>query len=346
VKTVSTRIFPLSLREKRADETISRERADVGGIVANVSTDMPSPQHARGREAFLRKQAGDLWLNLLFWQARRNPAFLGACRPFFLSAAWKFAGQMRDNTLCNAHHLLGEQSSRSDREALAKAIIGSFYDFVCDVGKSAGMTRGQLLGRIHEVHGHDCYRAARAEKRGAIILTAHMGSFEVGMAALLEYEKRLHVLFRRDELRLFEQIRSSLRKRLGVIEAPVDDGLAVWIRLRDALAADEVVLIQGDRVMPGQKGRAMPILGGNLPLPTGPVRLALVTGAPIVPVFSIRRPHGQIELFIEPPIRVPDGRAVDSAFEQVAAVLAKYLRRYPQQWLMIRRAWCEDCCGN
>jgi KDO2-lipid IV(A) lauroyltransferase len=346
VKTLATRIFPLLLREKRADETIARERADVGGTGANVSTDMPSLQHARGRGAFLRKRASDLWLNLLFWQARRNPAFLCACRPLFLWAAWKFAGQMRHNALCNSHRLLGDQSGRSDREALAKAIIGSFYDFVCDVGKSAGMTRRQLLGRIHEVHGHDCYRAARAEKKGAIILTAHMGSFEVGMAALLEYEKRLHVLFRRDELRLFEQTRSSLRKRLGVLEAPVDDGLAVWIRLRDALAADEVVLIQGDRVMPGQKGRAMPILGGNLPLPTGPVRLALVTGAPIVPVFSIRRPDGQIELFIEPPIRVPDGRAVDSAFKQVAAVLAKYLRRYPQQWLMIRRAWCEDCCGN
>jgi lauroyl/myristoyl acyltransferase len=299
----------------------------------------------RPRQSF-RKHAADFWLNLLFWQARRNPAFPRACKPFFMWGAWNFAAVMRENTLCNARRLLGEQSTPSERETLAKTIIGSFYDFVCDVGRSVGMTREQLLGHIAQIRGHEIYRDARAEKKGAIVLTAHMGSFEVGMAALLEHEKRLHVLFRRDQLGLFEQTRSTLHKRLGVIEAPVDEGLSIWMRLRDALAADEVVLIQGDRVMPGQKGRVMPILGSNMLLPTGPVRLALVSGAPIVPVFSIRRPDGQIDLFIEPPIRVPDEHAMESAFQQVAAVIEKYLRRYPQQWLVIRRAWSEDCCDK
>lgn len=329
MKLVATRIFPRSSRGNGAQPNITEV------------------DHRRNQNAIalpaLRKHAANFWLNCLFWQARRNPAFPQACKPFFIWAAWKFAAGVRENTLCNAARLLGGQSSHADREALSRAIIASFYNFVCDVGKSAGMTRAQLLGRIAQIHGHDTYRSIRAEKKGAIILTAHMGSFEVGMAALLEHEKRLHVLFRRDELGLFEEMRSRLRRRLGVIEAPVDDGLAVWMQLRNALRADEVVLIQGDRVMPGQKGRAMPLLDGHMPLPTGPMRLALVSGAPIVPVFSIRRPDGQIELFIEPAIRVADEAAVDTALGQVATLLASYLSRYPQQWLMIRRAWCEDC---
>jgi KDO2-lipid IV(A) lauroyltransferase len=166
-----------------------------------------------------------------------------------------------------------------------------------------------------------------------------MGSFEVGMAALLEFEKKIHVVFKRDVGR-FEQTRQALRQHLGVIEAPVDDGWGVWMRLRDALRANEVVAIQGDRVMPGQKGQRMPFLGGHLLLPSGPAKLALASGAPIVPVFSLRTSAGKIKLFIEDPINV-DGD-IEEAMNKIAAVLAKYVQAYPEQWLMLHPAFCED----
>ena len=83
------------------------------------------------------------------------------------------------------------------------------------------------------------------------------------------------------------------------------------MHLRDALRADEVVAIQGDRIMPGQKGQRMPFLGGHLLLPSGPAKLALASGAPIVPVFSLRTSSGKVKLFIEDAINVDgdlDGR--------------------------------------
>ena len=86
--------------------------------------------------------------------------------------------------------------------------------------------------------------------------------------------------------------------------------------LRNALANDEAVLIQGDRVMPGQKGQAVRFFGGHILLPTGPVRLALISGAPIIPVYSVRTPEGKIRLFIEKPIVVgdmPGGLSIDEA---------------------------------
>jgi KDO2-lipid IV(A) lauroyltransferase len=122
----------------------------------------------------------------------------------------------------------------------------------------------------------------------------------------------------------------------------VDDGLSTWMRLREALAADEVVLVQGDRVMPGQKGQRVPMLGGEVVLPTGPLRLAMASGAPIIPIFSIRQPDGNIRLFIEPPIYVTDGQSFDTGLESIRSLLETFLRRFPDQWLMIHRAWCED----
>jgi len=299
--------------------------------------------------AWLNRAAAELWLNIFFWQARRHPRFLRAVKAFVVHHTWRFSEHLYGGTMANAARILGSASTLAQRETLSRGMLGAFYDFVCDVGSSVGLSRQQMLGRIESVEGEHHYRAARdsgpLRKRGAIIVTAHMGSFEVGTAALREKEPRVHVLFRRDERGGFERIRAALRKKLGVIEAPVDDGWTVWLRLRDALRNDEVVVIQCDRVMPGQKGQAVKFFDGHMLLPTGPVRLALASGAPIIPIFSVRTASGAIRLFIEEPIVVgeTDGAlSVDAAMEKVGAVLEKYVRQFPEQWLENRPAWIED----
>lgn len=293
----------------------------------------------------LRRGAANFWMNFFFWNARRHPALTRATKPFWMWAAWKFTPMMRNSTLANASRLLGKGSTSDQREALARAVISNYYDFISDIGAAVGLSRRKLLDRIDQIEGHERYKQVRGEGKGAIIVTAHMGSFEVGIAALLEHEKRVHVLFRRDEMSLFEKTRSTLRKRLGVYEACVDEGLAVWMKLRTALANDEVVLIQGDRVLPGQKGERVPFLGGHMMLPTGPVKLALASGAPIVPIFSIRHPDGAIRLFVEEPIRATADP--HQAMRTLASVIEKYVGRYPDQWLVFHRPWCEDAeCGR
>ena len=137
-----------------------------------------------------------------------------------------------------------------------------------------------------------------------------MGSFEVAVAALRQKEPRVHIVFKRDQVSRFEQLRSALRRRLGVIEAPIDQGgVGMWVGLRDALRRDEIVVLQGDRVMPGQKGQRVPFLSGHLLLPTGPVKLAQASGAPIVPIFSTRTPEGNIRISVAEPIFVEDEAA-------------------------------------
>lgn len=302
-----------------------------------------TPPHAirRAIRGWLGRKTAGAWLDLLYWGARRHPHFMRRARPLFLWGAWKYSPRLRADAMANARRLLGGQSTIAQRESLARQVIGNCYDFVFDVGHSTAMGRRRLLKQIERIEGHETYMKARQRGKGAILVTAHMGSFEVAIAALLEHERRVHVLFRRDTRSSFEKTRSALRRRLGVVEACVDDGLAVWVRLREALADDEVVLIQGDRVMPGQRGQRMPFLGGHVLLPIGPIKLAHASGAPIIPVFSIRRPDGKIDLFIENPIPVKEEDTAE-ALKLVSAVIEKYVRRYPEQWLILDRAWCED----
>lgn len=254
---------------------------------------------------------------------------------------------LREGTQKNAGRIFGPGTPAGRRERFSRDVVGNFFDFVYDVGRTRRMSREELMGLVESIQGHQRYLDLRAEGKGAIVVTAHMGSFEAGLAALLEHERQpIHVVFKRDERSRFEQIRRSLRERLGVHEAAIDDGWTIWMRLRDALAANHVVTLQGDRVMPGQKGQAVKFLHGHLLLPTGPIKLAIASGSPLVPIFSIRVPGGRIRIHVEEPIRVdPAAEPVDGvhpALLQFAAVLERYVAAYPEQWLLLQPAFVED----
>jgi lauroyl/myristoyl acyltransferase len=71
------------------------------------------------------------------------------------------------------------------------------------------------------------------------------------------------------------------------------------------------------------------------------VKLALATGAPIVPVFSIRTPSGKVRLCVEPAIFATADDGIDAAMKRVADVIGKYIRLHGDQWLMLQPAWGE-----
>lgn len=294
-----------------------------------------------GESTPIRRAAARFWLTNFFRVAAFAPRLLVASRGLFCWLAFQFSHVIRNGALANARNILGPQSTAAERKRLAMGVVENFYLFCCDIGAALPATPEQIGRRIESIKNHDTFIRTRALKKGAIIVTAHMGSFEVGLVALGWYENKIHVLFRRDEYSEFERLRQRLRQRLGVAEAALDDGWQVWIRLRDALLADEAVLLQGDRVLPGQKGRRVPFLHGQIELPLGPMKLAAVTGAPIIPIFAIRTPEGKIRLCVEEPIWV-EADGIDQALDRFAKVLENYVREYPEQWLMLQPAFCPE----
>jgi len=305
----------------------------------------PSRQRA-GLSAALRRRSANFWLEFLFWWTEHAPSVVWWTRGFFLSFAWRFGTKMRKNTLANARGVLGDSADEAMCVALAKGMIRSFYVAIYELGCSLRVPKEELKRRIDSVEGKENYLNARRSHRGAVIVTAHLGSFELGTAALVDHENRIHVVFRRDSSRRFDRLRSRLRERLGVVEAPIDEGWKTWARLRDALVADEIVMVQGDRVMPEQKGVPVPFLGRHLLMPAGPFKLALAAGAPIIPIFSLRTSVGRLRVVVEEPIIVSreDGPldARHPAMLSLARAIEKHVREHPEQWLMVEPLWFGD----
>ena len=294
-----------------------------------------------------RQRAASFWCNLLFWSARWTPWITKTTVQFWVWCSWICSPAIRAGTLANARRLLGPASTLAERRRHARRVIRNFMMFVYDIGVRSAMTQQEIHACITAVEGEEHYEAARRIGRGVIIATAHMGSFEVGTSALRDREPRIHVVFQPDRLKAFNHIRSGLRRKLGVIDAPIEDGLQTWATLRDALLRNEAVLIQADRVMPGQRGAVVPFFDGHAELPLGPVKLAKLTGAPILPVFSLVEPDRSVRIVIEAPIMMDEddaalGHGAPRALLQLAATLEKNIRRSPDQWLILYRAWLED----
>jgi KDO2-lipid IV(A) lauroyltransferase len=267
-------------------------------------------------------------------------------KPIFIWGAWTFSKRLRHDTLSNARRLLGPDSSPKVRKKLALAVMGNCFDTVVEFGQNSSRTREEILSRLESVSGMERYDEIRRLHRGAILVTAHLGLFETAIITLMKREPRVHVVFQRDRFPVFEKLRAAQHARLGIIEAPVDEGIPTWMRLRDALLADDVVLMQGDRVMPGQSGVEAPFLGGRVRVPTGPVKLARITGAPVVPAFAIKTPEDRVRVFLEEPVIVEDHPPGESSIDPVVLhltlVIERYVKEFPEQWLCLHPAWCDD----
>jgi lauroyl/myristoyl acyltransferase len=288
------------------------------------------------------------WLAILFFLAARARWVVMVLTPFGVWCAVTFSEPTRRRITANAARIFGRQLTPAEARRFARRLIANFIDFVTDAGGSATMSAGELAGRINSVVGEPAFLEARRRyPNGAVMVTAHMGAFEVGLAALRTVEPNVTVVFKRDLFGGFESIRAKVRDVLGVREAAIDDGFATLVRLRDALTANEVVVMQADRAMPGQRSAVVPMLGGHVRVPTGPVKLAQMTGSPLVPVFVVRTTGRRYDVHLCEPIVIDpaaeeDADGVHPALRHVVRSIEQFVGRFPEQWLVLDYAFVED----
>jgi lauroyl/myristoyl acyltransferase len=304
----------------------------------------------------IRARAGRFWFWLLSWNSAHVPWLVPLVTPFFVWGAWTFSPYTRLSLLANIHRVLGKKSTPKDCERIAKDSLRNFFRFVCDMGRNRLRSTEEMLKDVEAVEGLDRYLALRAEKRGAILAAAHMGPFETAVAGLRQHEPAVHVVFRRDRIHAFESLRAELHKKLGIIEAPINDpadtptdaptnAMGPWLRLRDALKRNEVVLLQADRVVTSQRGVRVPFCSGHLELPPGPIKLALASASPIVPVFSLWANKGKVRIIFGKPIEVSEPwprSGIHPALTELARAIEQQVQQHPEQWLIYDPAFSED----
>jgi KDO2-lipid IV(A) lauroyltransferase len=200
----------------------------------------------------------------------------------------------------------------------------------------------QLLDR--RVGDQHLFAAIEAGK-GAILLTAHLGNWEMGGVLLKPLGVDLSVVYVPDQFADVEAFRARLRRATGVTGIAIHprESLASLPVLR-ALRENRLVALQGDRDF-NDKGVAMDFFGAPVSFPIGPFHLALATGAPLLPCFVGYSTGHRFIIEVGEPIRLEstgDRRAdVERGLRQWVNVLEAAVRRWPTQWYTFYDFWPE-----
>jgi predicted LPLAT superfamily acyltransferase len=187
-----------------------------------------------------------------------------------------------------------------------------------------------------------------AEGRGLILLTAHVGCWQLAMSSLSALDTRVNLLIHREEGDLdrhfFEHDGGEPPYRI------VDPTgyLGGTLEMLQILKNGELLCIMGDRTMGGEKSTvSVNFLGDPVELPFSPYKLASATGAPIAVIFPYRTGTGGYALQLARTIRVTEnlGRPVNAYrpfAQEFVKALEQFVAEHPYQFFNFYDMWASS----
>lgn len=219
----------------------------------------------------------------------------------------------------------------------AVEVLGTFANFASCLTEllSTGSRNG--LPTQAMVHSGPRLHDLLAMPGGVIFGTAHTAGWEsLGGLLARDHHKRVMIVMQRERDESARELQDALRQAQGGVQIMHvgEDPLACLPLIRH-LREGGVVALQIDRLPAGMTGRSVRLFGRPGVIPEGPLRLAQLTGAPIVPVFSERKGHRRYEVHVHEPIfvaRRAEPGAVDAAAQRLADALSGFVVAHPTQW--------------
>lgn len=271
------------------------------------------------------------------WEAsRRVPEGLAFAAADWLGRlAFVAASETRRRLMRNlARVVAGEQLDATVREAFR-----SYARYWVEAFRAADYTAADLAART-EVVGLHHLDEMLDRGRGAIILLAHHGSWDVAAAWAESHEYHLAVVAEvLRPRRLFSRF-VRLREAIGLEVVPLRRGQNLVARLEEVLAENHLVGLLAERDL-SASGPVVSFFGEDMRLPRGPVVLAQRTGAPLLPVTMRQLPRRRWRLEVLPPLELSEYEFQEGA-QRVTDALADLIRLDPAQWHAVQPVWLAD----
>jgi KDO2-lipid IV(A) lauroyltransferase len=196
--------------------------------------------------------------------------------------------------------------------------------------------------------GLEHYLAAQARGKGVLIITGHLGAWELSAFYHSLMGHPMGMIVRNLDNRPLGEYVSSIRSMHGNFTISKDD---FGRGLLKAVRAGKTVGILMDTNMTPPQGEFVKFFGIDACTGTGLAHLARQTGAAVLPGFMLWEPEEQkCVLRFGPELEMP--RTADKAADilegtrRATAVIEAWIRRYPDQWLWIHRRWKTRPAGE
>lgn len=255
--------------------------------------------------------------------------------------AYFLAGRPRRAVRANLSRVLGEGASPAQLGRVARAVFVNGARNYFDLLRISRFDAEELQRRL-SIHGLEHLHEAVAQGHGVILSTAHMGTPDLAVQVLRQLYPSLEMIIPVEPIRPEPLLRlvTGLRASQGLDFVPL--GVGTLKRALRVLRKGGLVGLPSDRDIQGS-GLGVPFFGQETSMPTGALELARHTGAAVVLAFCVREKDFRFTVYVDPPLPLEwsgqTGADLLSNLSKLVAVLERYLRRYPEQWVVFQPIW-------
>jgi Kdo2-lipid IVA lauroyltransferase/acyltransferase len=238
------------------------------------------------------------------------------------------------------------ERSPEDIERIARETYAQLGRTSVETAILPAYNAAEIVSLFEDVQGWSIIEERLARGKGLILVTGHLGNWELGGAYLAARGVPIDVVARHMANPLFDRYLTRTRQQIGM--EVVHDEEAVR-RVPRSLRSGRAVAFLVDQGAVGLASTWVPFFGRYAKTPRGPAVFALRLDAPIVFGAAVRRPSGRYQLTFEPIDVAPTGDReadVDRIVADYTSTLERWVRRTPEQYFWHHRRWKHQRPGT
>ncbi|MBI3698051.1 MAG: lysophospholipid acyltransferase family protein [Acidobacteria bacterium] len=236
---------------------------------------------------------------------------------------------------------------QAEREAIIRGVYRTLTRSLLCFARFPHLSRDNIADWIR-YQGYEHFELALARGKGVLFLTAHLGNWELSALAHGLYGNPMHIVVRPLDNPRLDRLIARYRTLSGnrIIEKTDSPR-----RIFEALAANHAVGMLIDQNASPDNGVFVEFFGKQACASTGLTKIALRTGAAVIPGFALwDAAEGRYVLRFWPPVEMTlsgDSDAdVRTNTQRMHTVLEQIIRQHPDQWLWIHRRWKTRPAGE
>ncbi len=190
--------------------------------------------------------------------------------------------------------------------------------------------------------GEENLRKITAMQKGGILLSAHIGNWDVAGHLFKRLETRINIVLYDGEHEQIKEYLDGVTGKPSVNIIVIKNDLSHIYAINDAFANNELVCMHADRFLEGNKTLTADFLGKPAKFPMGPFLLAAKFKVPVSFVFAVKESKLRYHFFaseIKDYSKSAKEFIMQEMLNDYAKEMEKKLKQYPEQWFNYYNFW-------
>ena len=225
-----------------------------------------------------------------------------------------------------------------ERNMLSRSCFHNFLRMLHDFCDCAEGGAARVNALIVERRGFQFLEAGRRNSKGILLITGHLGAWELGGMVLASDGFPVNVVTMAEPTQELNEWRDKYRRRFGIKTITVGSDKFAFVEIIQALRRNELVAMLIDRPYLNS-GVQVQFFEHPTLFSAAAARIWQHTQASVIPAFVLQLEPGQYGCYAYAPIEMATGQTVEENSQRIADVFQLIIRKFPEQWFNFVPIW-------